>query len=84
MTEACGPYCHAAGDFGADVIKWSGRNRDQSELGPIRGERIRVLSAANRNKRSISLNYDNPRGRCIAETSRSADVFITNQPSLLR
>jgi crotonobetainyl-CoA:carnitine CoA-transferase CaiB-like acyl-CoA transferase len=39
--------------------------------------------AANRNKRSITLNYDHPGGaEALQKLVASADVFITNQPSL--
>ncbi|OLD81143.1 MAG: hypothetical protein AUF67_09340, partial [Acidobacteria bacterium 13_1_20CM_58_21] len=38
---------------------------------------------ANRNKRSITLNYDHPRGaEALRKLLLSADVFIVNQPSL--
>jgi crotonobetainyl-CoA:carnitine CoA-transferase CaiB-like acyl-CoA transferase len=39
--------------------------------------------AANRNKRSITLNYDHPPGaEALQKLVASADVFITNQPSV--
>lgn len=88
LSEAlAGPYCAMLlGDFGADVIKIERPGvGDQSRgWGPpfVSGESAYFLGA-NRNKRSVALNYDHPRGaealrRMIAE----ADIFITNQPSL--
>jgi crotonobetainyl-CoA:carnitine CoA-transferase CaiB-like acyl-CoA transferase len=39
--------------------------------------------AANRNKRSVTLNYDHPRGaEALQQLVAGADVFITNQPSM--
>ncbi len=88
MTEAlAGPYCAMLlGDFGADVIKVERRETgDQSRSwGPpfVGGESAYFL-AANRNKRSITLNYDHPHGsEALQKLLASADVFIVNQPSL--
>jgi hypothetical protein len=40
--------------------------------------------AANRNKRSITLNYDHPRGaEALQKLLASADVFIIDQPPLV-
>lgn len=88
LTEAlAGPYCAMLlGDLGADVIKVErpgvgdhSRTWGPPFVGPVSA----YFLAANRNKRSISLNYDHPNGsevlhRLIAQ----ADVFICNQPSL--
>ena len=88
LTEAlAGPYCAMLlGDFGADVIKVEQPGiGDQSRgWGPpfVRSESAYYL-AANRNKRSITLNYDQPSGaEALQRLLASADVFITNQPSL--
>lgn len=88
LTEAlAGPYCAMLlGDFGADVIKVERpRVGDQSRgWGPpfVGGESAYYL-AANRNKRSLTLDYDVPRGREILERLlASADVFLINQPVL--
>jgi crotonobetainyl-CoA:carnitine CoA-transferase CaiB-like acyl-CoA transferase len=88
VTEAlAGPYCAMMlGDFGADVIKVERPGAgDQSRTWgpPFIGTESAYFLATNRNKRSITLNYDHPEGadilhRLLAE----ADVFISNQPSL--
>ena len=87
LTEAlAGPYCTMLlGDLGADVIKVERPGvGDQSRAwGPpfIGGESAYFL-AANRNKRSMTLNYDHPRGaEAFKKLLASADVFIHNQPS---
>src|SRR5277367_5793326 len=88
LTEAlAGPYCAMLlGDFGADVVKVERRGTgDHARAwGPpfVHGESAYFL-AANRNKRSLTLDYDHPRGRELLEKLiASADVFIINQPSL--
>jgi len=87
LTEAlAGPYCAMLlGDLGADVIKIERPGvGDQSRgWGPpfVRNESAYFL-AANRNKRSITLNYDHPRGvEAFHKLLASADVFLHNQPS---
>jgi crotonobetainyl-CoA:carnitine CoA-transferase CaiB-like acyl-CoA transferase len=87
LTEAlAGPYCAMLlGDLGADVIKVERHGTgDQSRTwGPpfVGGESAYFL-AANRNKRSIALNYDDPRGaEAFQRLLASADVFLHNQPS---
>ncbi len=88
MTEAlAGPYCAMLlGDFGADVIKVERPGcGDQSRSWgpPFAGSESAYYLAANRNKRSITLNYDHPRGaEALQKLLASADVFIVNQPSL--
>ncbi len=88
LTEAlAGPYCAMLlGDFGADVIKV-----ERPEIGdqtrswgpPFVGSESAYFLATNRNKRSITLNYDSPRGSGILQRLLgTADVFITNQASL--
>ena len=88
LTEAlAGPYCAMLlGDLGADVIKVERPGvGDQSRTwGPpfVGGESAYFL-AANRNKRSIALNYDHPRGaEAFKKLLAGADIFIHNQPSL--
>ncbi|MBZ5527319.1 MAG: CoA transferase [Acidobacteriia bacterium] len=88
LTEAlAGPYCAMLlGDFGADVIKVERpRVGDQSRgWGPpfVGGESAYYL-ATNRNKRSLTLDYDVPRGHDILERLlATADVFLINQPVL--
>ena len=87
LTEAlAGPFCAMLlGDLGADVIKVERpRIGDQSRTwGPpfIGGESAYFL-AANRNKRSIALNYDDPHGaEALQKLLATADVFLHNQPS---
>jgi crotonobetainyl-CoA:carnitine CoA-transferase CaiB-like acyl-CoA transferase len=88
LTEAlAGPYCAMLlGDFGADVIKVERRGTgDHARAwGPpfVQGESAYFL-AANRNKRSLTLDYDHPHGRELLEKLiAGADVFLINQPSL--
>jgi glutaryl-CoA transferase len=88
LTEAlAGPYCAMLlGDLGSDVIKVErpGVGDHSRTWGPPFVDSVSAyFLAANRNKRSITLNYDRPTGpeilhRLIAQ----ADVFICNQPSL--
>jgi crotonobetainyl-CoA:carnitine CoA-transferase CaiB-like acyl-CoA transferase len=88
MTEAlAGPYCAMLlGDFGADVIKVERPGTGDQSRGwgpPFVGSESAYFLAANRNKRSITLNYDHPRGaEALQKLIASADVFIINQPSL--
>jgi crotonobetainyl-CoA:carnitine CoA-transferase CaiB-like acyl-CoA transferase len=88
MTEAlAGPYCAMLlGDFGADVIKVERPGIGDQSRGwgpPFVGTESAYFLAANRNKRSITLNYNHPRGaEALQKLLASADVFIINQPSL--
>src|SRR5258708_7071245 len=88
MTEAlAGPYCAMLlGDFGADVIKVErpGIGDQSRDWGPpFVGSESAYYLAANRNKRSITLNYNHSRGaEALQKLLASADVFIINQPSL--
>jgi crotonobetainyl-CoA:carnitine CoA-transferase CaiB-like acyl-CoA transferase len=88
MTEAlAGPYCAMLlGDFGADIIKLERPGvGDQSRAWgpPFVGSESAYFLAANRNKRSITLNYDHPRGlEAMHKLLATADVFISNQPSI--
>ena len=88
MTEAlAGPYCAMLlGDFGADVIKVekpAGGDQSRNWGPPFVGSESAYYLAANRNKRSITLNYDHSLGaEALLRLLASADVFIANQPSL--
>jgi crotonobetainyl-CoA:carnitine CoA-transferase CaiB-like acyl-CoA transferase len=88
MTEAlAGPYCAMLlGDFGADVIKVERSGAGDQSRGwgpPFVGSESAYFLAANRNKRSIALNYHYPRGaEALQKLLASADIFIVNQPSL--
>jgi crotonobetainyl-CoA:carnitine CoA-transferase CaiB-like acyl-CoA transferase len=88
LSEAlAGPYCAMLlGDFGADVIKVErpGTGDQTRGWGPpfVAGESAYFLGT-NRNKRSITLNYDDSRDAEILQRLLStADVFISNQASL--
>ena len=88
MTEAlAGPYCAMLlGDFGADVIKVERPGVGDQSRGwgpPFVGGESAYFLATNRNKRSIALNYDQPADADVLQRLlASADVFISNQPSL--
>jgi crotonobetainyl-CoA:carnitine CoA-transferase CaiB-like acyl-CoA transferase len=74
------------GDFGADVIKVERPGSgDQSRAWgpPFVGTESAYFLAANRNKRSIALDYDDVRGaETLQRLLATADIFITNQPSM--
>ena len=78
-----GPFCSMLlGDMGAEVIKveMPGRGDVYRIQGPhfINGEATSFLSV-NRNKKSLTLNLKDPRGRAIAERlAAEVDVFIEN------
>jgi formyl-CoA transferase/CoA:oxalate CoA-transferase len=88
LTEAlAGPYCAMLlGDFGADVIKVERPGTGDQSRGwgpPFVGGESAYFLAANRNKRSIALNYDDARdAEMLERLIASADVFLSNQPSL--
>lgn len=88
LAEAmAGPYCAMLlGDLGANVIKVERPGvGDQSRAWgpPFVGSESAYFLAANRNKRSITLNYDDPTGfEILHQFIAKADVFICNQPSL--
>src|SRR5258708_12282343 len=73
------------GDLGADVIKVernAGGDQSRGWGPPFVGTESAYYLATNRNKRSITLNYDHPIGGEILQRLLStADVFICNQPS---
>ena len=82
-----GPYCAMLlGDFGADVIKVERPKSGDQSRGwgpPFVGSESAYYLATNRNKRSITLNYASPPGAGILhKLLATADVFITNQPSI--
>ena len=88
LTEAlAGPYCAMLlGDFGADVIKVERPGTGDQTRGwgpPFVGSESAYFLAANRNKRSITLNYDDARDAEVLQRLLStADVFLSNQASL--
>jgi crotonobetainyl-CoA:carnitine CoA-transferase CaiB-like acyl-CoA transferase len=88
LTEAlAGPYCAMLlGDFGADVIKVERPGTGDQSRGwgpPFVGSESAYFLAANRNKRSIVLNYDDARdAEILQRLIATTDVFLSNQPSL--
>jgi glutaryl-CoA transferase len=85
-TEAlAGPYCAMLlGDLGADVIKVERPGTGDQSRGwgpPFAGPESAYFLSANRNKRSLTLNLNHPRGVGILRDLVShADVFVHNQP----
>jgi formyl-CoA transferase len=88
MTEAlAGPYCAMLlGDLGADVIKVERPGIGDQARGwgpPFVGDMSAYFLSTNRNKRSIALDYNQPKGlEALNKLIATADIFITNQPSL--
>jgi crotonobetainyl-CoA:carnitine CoA-transferase CaiB-like acyl-CoA transferase len=88
FSEAlAGPYCAMLlGDFGADVIKIERPGVGDQSRGwgpPFVGGESAYFLGANRNKRSVALNYDHPQGaEALKKLIAAADIFICNQPSL--
>ncbi len=88
LTEAlAGPYCAMLlGDLGADVIKVERRLVGDQSRGwgpPFVGDQSAYFLASNRNKRSLTLDLDQPPGQEILQRLlASADVFLINNPSL--
>ncbi len=88
LSEAlAGPYCAMMlGDLGADVVKVernAGGDQSRNWGPPFVGTESAYYLATNRNKRSITLNYDHSLGNEILQRLvATADVFICNQPSM--
>src|SRR5271169_6756174 len=88
LTEAlAGPYCAMMlGDLGADVVKVERPGvGDQSRTWgpPFVGKESAYFLAANRNKRSIALNYDDAKDlETLHRLIASADVLLCNQASM--
>jgi crotonobetainyl-CoA:carnitine CoA-transferase CaiB-like acyl-CoA transferase len=88
LSEAlAGPYCAMLlGDFGADIIKIERPGVGDQSRGwgpPFVGSESAYFLGANRNKRSVALNYDHPKGaEALRKLIRAADIFVCNQPSL--
>jgi crotonobetainyl-CoA:carnitine CoA-transferase CaiB-like acyl-CoA transferase len=74
------------GDLGADVIKVERAGTGDQTRGwgpPFVGSESAYFLAANRNKRSITLNYDDPReAEILQRLLATADVFVSNQASM--
>lgn len=88
LTEAlAGPYCAMLlGNLGADVIKIERPGTGDQSRGwgpPFAGCESAYFLGANRNKRSMTLNYNHPRGaEVFQKLLAGADVFLHNQSSL--
>ncbi len=88
LSEAlAGPYCAMLlGDLGADVIKIERPGVGDQSRGwgpPFVGGESAYFLGANRNKRSVALNYDHRLGaEALRKLIAAADIFICNQPSL--
>lgn len=87
-TEAmAGPYgAMLLGDFGAQVIKIERPQKGDMSRGwgpPFVGSESAYYLSTNRNKRSVTLNLNNPRGIEVLQTLVAhADVFMHNQPQI--
>ena len=72
------------GDFGADVIKVERPGTGDQTRGwgpPFVGSESAYYLGTNRNKRSITINYDEPLGQEILQRLvATVDVFLCNQP----
>lgn len=85
-TEAlAGPYCGMLlGDLGAEVIKVERPGKGDQSRGwgpPFVGSESTYFLSANRNKRSLTLNLNHPRGvEIFRDLIARADVFVHNQP----
>ena len=85
-TEAlAGPYCAMLlGDLGADVIKVERPESGDQSRGwgpPFVGTESAYFLSANRNKRSLTLNLQQPQGiEIMRRLVTRADVFLHNQP----
>jgi crotonobetainyl-CoA:carnitine CoA-transferase CaiB-like acyl-CoA transferase len=88
LTEAlAGPYCAMMlGDLGADVIKIErpGTGDQTRSWGPpFLSTQSCYFLMTNRNKRSVTLNYDTPRGlEILGRLIRNTDILLANNPSL--
>ena len=85
VTEAlAGPYCAMLlGDLGADVVKVERPEIGDQSRGwgpPFYGGESTYYLATNRNKRSITINFKQPKGlELLKKLIAGADVFINNQ-----
>jgi crotonobetainyl-CoA:carnitine CoA-transferase CaiB-like acyl-CoA transferase len=78
-----GPYCtQELGDFGADVIKVEPLDGDGTRYQTLRPDLLGnsyFFAAANRNKRSITIDVRKEAGKeIVLRLARRADVFVEN------
>ncbi len=78
--NVAGPYCaQLLGDFGADVIKIErpGKGDDVRGFAPQWNGEAAAYLAYNRNKRSVCVDLDKPRGvEIVRRLTKKADIFI--------
>ena len=78
--NVAGPYCaELLGDFGADVIKIErpGKGDDARSFAPQWNGEAAAYLAYNRNKRSVCVDLDKPRGiEIVRRLTKTADIFI--------
>ena len=85
-TEAlAGPFCAMLlGDLGASVVKVERPGKGDQSRGwgpPFVGSESTYFLSTNRNKRSLTLNLNQPRGlEIMCKLVAGADVFLHNQP----
>jgi formyl-CoA transferase/CoA:oxalate CoA-transferase len=85
-TEAlAGPFCAMVlGDLGASVVKVERPGKGDQSRGwgpPFVGSESAYFLSTNRNKRSLTLNLNQPRGQEIMrKLVTEAEVFLHNQP----
>jgi crotonobetainyl-CoA:carnitine CoA-transferase CaiB-like acyl-CoA transferase len=80
-----GPYCAMLlGDLGASVVKVERPGTGDQSRGwgpPFVGSESTYFLSTNRNKRSLTLNLNQPRGlEIMRKLVAGADVFLHNQP----
>ncbi len=76
-----GPYCsQLLGDMGADVIKVESiKGDDGRSMLPAIGDISTYFIINNRNKRSVTLNFKDPKGReILKKLVKTADVLVEN------
>ena len=78
-----GPYCtQELGDFGADVIKIEPLDGDGTRYQTLRSDLLGnsyFFAAANRNKRSVTIDVRKDAGReIVLRLARNADVLVEN------
>jgi len=84
LTRAlAGPFCTLMlGDYGADVIKIEipGTGDDTRKWGPpFIGDESAYFLSVNRNKRSITLNFKDPKAvEIFKELAKTSDVIVEN------
>ena len=84
LTRAlAGPYCTMMlGDYGADVVKIEIPGTGDDTRGwapPFIGDQSAYFLSINRNKRSMTLNLRNPKGKeAFLEMAKGADVVVEN------